>query len=104
MYQAIFFFCFFSKEKKEKVKREVLPYQALAPPGLRRGHDSPPRPPRPCTAVLDIVRGFQNLTVILNLFQMSFVKYSLKIENRLNRCTATFSKSTSLVLALSIAV
>ena len=104
----------------------MLPYQALAPPGLRRGHDSPPRPPRPCTAVLDFVRGFQNLTVILNLFQ--FVKYSLKmikIDSTVGLTvftlpvtvdtkytdwrtydteTKTFSKSTSLVFGLSIAV
>ena len=41
---------------KKNLSIRALPYQPLAPPGFRRGHHSQPRPPRPCTAVSNIMR------------------------------------------------
>ena len=66
-------------------QKRGLPYQTLAPPGLDRGHDSPPRPPRPSTAVLNIVRGFQKLFHLPRLarfFWKHFAKNLLKILNK----------------------
>ena len=47
---------------KKNLSIRALPYQPLAPPGFRRGHHSQPRPPRPCTAVSNIMRTLQKFS------------------------------------------